>query len=343
MIKYQEILNLKDKELKKLLLNFYVIHPTDIDDEFYAKLYESTDEMAIKMKQKLALLLEKRIANEGLIDTFKINDDFKYTKKIAISDNLLFTTGKDDYYDIYKKITGEFSMFREYEVFIDFIRKQGIEFPIEIESLIHDFLSIDSNSPYYDRKKSKYLPFIEERQNLRNLLLTEKKTMDYSKEFMDLRNKTLGNVGEYYVDDYLNNILNRNARFVSKDIGDGTGYDHHYMLNRKRTENNEKISCESEMLVEDKSTVKENNGNDYFLITNNEYKVMLDSININHRTYTVARAFINPRTITCSDIILLRAIDDKLLAPINTYNNDEFNYIYDHEEEKGKIFRKKIK
>lgn len=328
MLSIQNIMKIKDDELKHLLLTFYSLHPTDINDDFYKNLYNSTDDEAIKMRLDLARLLKNKIINNKLMEAIQINDDYKYLKKIEVSDNLLLTKNKY-YMDIYKQITGDYPVFDGYDILINFIRDPGLSFPLEMDEFIDDFTKADENKPYYDRKKSIYLPFLEERQNLRDLLYIEKETNDYTQDTLDKRNKALGNVGEYFVEDYLNNIVGRNTRFIAKEIGDGTGYDHHYILDNR------------EMLIESKATVKEDCIGDCFSITNNEYNVMLDSIDVEHRTYTVARAFIDPETINCKKILLLRPKNEKELQLIN-YDKD-YIYQFDHEDEKGKIFIKRQK
>lgn len=328
MLSLNYINNIKDAELKKLLLEFYSIHPTDIDVNFYRGLLNNTDNTSMIMKYKLADLLKKRLINDKLKEAFNIDDKYKYKKKIDISDNLIITKINDDYYDIFKSLTESNSIYRGYDVLVDFIRRQGVNLPKDDLEKINEFLLWQNNVPYYDRSKSLYLPMNDERKKLKGLLDTERSLIIPSKEFMDIRNKCLGNVGEYFVDDFLN-ILDRKTRFVSKDIGDGTGYDHHYMLDL------------AEMLVESKSTTKEDNDNDSFTLTHNEYIIMLDCLGLDHRTYTVARAFIDPETINARKIHILRAETNTMFVPLNYEKN--CTYEYSHDDDRGKVFVKKIK
>lgn len=323
MLSFQQILNVKDDEFRSLLLDFYRIYPTDIDTE----LFNSNNDIGKDMRYKLALLLKKRIFNDKLMNAFNIDDKYKYKKKIEISDNLILTKSEDDYYYIFRQLVDGIAIFRDYDVLMDFIKNQKVEFSKEDFDKINSFILSESNKPYFDRRKSKYYPFIEERKRLKTLLDMGDSLYLISQDFTDLRNKTLGNVGEYFVDDFLN-LKDRNPRFISKDIGDGPGYDHHYMLDNM------------EMLVETKTTTKDDD-DDYFILTNNEYNIMLDCLDLDYRTYTVARAFIDKETINCRKIHMLRADTDKILSPLNYDMN--CNYEYDHDEEYGKVFKKKIK
>jgi len=113
-------------------------------------------------------------------------------------------------------------------------------------------------------------------------------------------------------------------RHIAKEIGDSTGFDHHYMLE------------EYELLVESKATLKDDAIDDYFTLTSNEYKVMLDTLNQNLSIYNVARVFVDSNTIFYKKIHMLRAQDDKTFKLLN--NEENCNYVLTAEDDKGEKY-----
>ena len=322
MLRFEQILDIKDDELRLLLLTFYGTNPNGIKDDQYSK----------DMLVRLSILLKDRIMNKGLQEAISNHNDHKFLKKIEISNNLILTRASDDYFNIYQSITGDSLAFlstNRYNDLITFIRSNGIDFPQDIEKSIADFISLDENNPYYNRKKSKYLSCADERKRFRDILHTEKILTLPTDELTKIKNKTLGNIGEYFTQDFLKMIYDY-PRHIAKEIGDGTGFDHHYMLE------------EYELLVESKATLKDDAIDDYFTLTSNEYKVMLDTLNQNLSRYNVARVFVDPNTVFYKKIHMLRAQDDKTFKLLN--NEENCNYLLTAEDDKGgKVFTKKIK
>ena len=92
------------------------------------------------------------------------------------------------------------------------------------------------------------------------------------------QNKKLGNIGEWVC---YNNICNNiNSQFVSRDLGNGFGYDLYH--------NNINNGYVGEVLYEVKSTANVN-GDDVFSLSKNEYQKMLDCLNLPLSDYYVYR------------------------------------------------------
>ena len=99
---------------------------------------------------------------------------------------------------------------------------------------------------------------------------------------IDYQNKRLGNIGEIYV--YENLIKNSiESIFVSRDCGDGFGYDIHTLYNDNNTI--------KEGLIEVKATSNENK--DFFALTDEEYNTMIDTLNNDKVKYFVCLCYVD--------------------------------------------------
>lgn len=141
------------------------------------------------------------------------------------------------------------------------------------------------------------------------------------------KNKKLGNAGELFTFEQLKN--QKNAVLVSRDYGDGFGYDIYY----SSEENNKTY----ENLIEVKTTIKSME-NDCFTLSDNEEKLMKKASKENNTNYYIYRVFYDKTLRTFTNLICL-IYDGKNLISIN---NDDIAYTYD-EVSKNYVITQKSK
>ncbi|MBQ8659439.1 MAG: DUF3883 domain-containing protein [Bacilli bacterium] len=136
-------------------------------------------------------------------------------------------------------------------------------------------------------------------------------------------NKKLGNVGELYTYELVKTF--KNARFTAKELGNGFGYDMYYQYSEKDTT--------IETLIEVKSTT--NLVDDYFSLSDNEYRVVLESESDPNTNYMICR--------------ILYDINNNIISPcLLKYQNGSFKSVdfknqieYIPDSNNPKIFKRK--
>ncbi len=343
----EAINSIKDKDFKDLLLYFNNIHNLD-DKDFYKIMPDSFSKAEETIKHELASFLYRKLVNDKLRNAFMLSDNLKYKKQFEIIKNLLFKNDEDDYYGFFKSIIWTESQPSKYDELIWFIKSQGIIFSDELDTKISNFVNSDENRHAIYSPRSTYLSFEDEKDKLRNILLYEKGIIpipvDYirfkeeyiktnpkecegaNEEFFISKYKALaiGHVGEYIVDERLKkNLLF--PSFISKDIGDGFGYDSHH-FNRKTNEE----------IVEVKSCLI--NSKDSFKLTQNEYRVLKDCMNLERSDYRIYRTYIDDRNLSLDNIVELIAEDENTLVPRNS--NVNYKFVYTDDQDTSKVFTK---
>ena len=128
--------------------------------------------------------------------------------------------------------------------------------------------------------------------------------------------KKLGNYGEAYTFELLKNL--KNAIFTSNDYGDGFGFDIYYQ--------NDINNITNEHLIEVKSTAYLEI--DFFTLSENEYKVMIEASKKANVHYLISRIIYNINTNTTQCYAL--KYEDNKLRSIN-YEHDQIEYIVNEE------------
>lgn len=255
----------------RLVHDYMYSHPTDINvKHFIHEIINRYKEIFFK---------------KDLIDSFNLPDEYYYHKQIQIIKNLPTTT-HPLYQDYLVKI---FCMPSEYlssfyEAFKYILEKYS---PVDAVNIHFQQLLtyVKNNKNILKGFRSEYRSLEEEKQDYlgaRNNFYY-KRWEDYSVLYQtnnidtiryNYMDKRKGNIGELYAFHKIMELYY--VYFVSRDIKDGLGYDIYYY--RDGTEN----------LVEVKTTT--NSGEkDYFSLTENEYRVMKESLQRSNVIYTVCR------------------------------------------------------
>lgn len=353
MMTINELEMIQDEELKALLIKFNYLHRLD-DKNFYKISPDDNSYVAQIIRNDLAIFIYKRLVNQKFLYAISIPNHLKYLKKKELSDSLLLDNCNLDYWKI-NDIAWMPSGSCPTESLVDFISSQNIYKDINLLNIIKSFVTDSSNKHIIRPSKSIYLPLAEEKRRLKEVLIYKdngykvapKELNDYInteyrslgarciqlstdddvrnwalKEINNYQNKRIGNIGEYF----FQMILEGQGLFpyhVSKECGDGFGYDHlcPYM--------------EYEDLYETKSTLS-NSESDVITISENEYNTMLDCLGLERSNYYISRMFIDRETLRQSNSLLLKPFDDKLLVPYY----DGPIYKYDHDQGCSKVFIK---
>lgn len=252
--------------------------------------------------------------NKNLIDFLYLDNDKYYHNQIQIYKNLPYTT-----HPLYAKyliemlpIPDDYNEYLAFEYILEKYDKKNIKnMNGDYLKLILNF--VNNNQTIMKGKKDKHYTIEKEIKNYfsskNNIYFRGFKEFSYDENLIDayeiqskFLNKTLEHIGKLYVFNLIR--CNFYTYFVSRDINDGFGYD---------------IYCYGKDYIEDlinvKTTIK-NSENDSFVMSENEYKVMMESCNKNNCRYIVCRVFLdnklNPSytylTMKYNDI--LTSIDD---------------------------------
>ncbi len=153
----------------------------------------------------------------------------------------------------------------------------------------------------------------------------------YEDALKEYENKLIGNIGEFYINNLLNNKLVNpylsNIDFVSKELGNGFGYDIYFQyINRDFIK---------EYLIEVKTTFSKNMNNDSFNLTENEFNIMNEAMN-RDKEYRVYRVYKDNNSYNHHKLIF-----DKKDSFIDIDNNDII-YTFDYIDDKNnKVFIRK--
>ena len=126
-------LNTLDEELRELVC--YLNNLCDnkiIDNPLFTKI-NLTDERSIFALYELAAFLYKKFYTASLHEAFKISDNYKYSKMIEVSNNLLLVKDKK-YLEVFEKLV-HYNVYNtdinEYIKLISFLKKMYLDSKLE--------------------------------------------------------------------------------------------------------------------------------------------------------------------------------------------------------------------
>ena len=316
--------DLKDTEFKKIITEIRDINP-------YVKYkYNDYSEEALNAKNKIANYLAPKFFNENLLKALNMEDSLHFTKQMEISNNLLFVQDKN-YYAHFSSIIyteGDKSIFEHFISFLDSIK---YKYNKDVANKIIKFVRNERNkNVIYYRCNENYGSLEEEIQNykdFKNKIETNsfkefKKDLEFNRCDMDelnprYINKRVGIIGELQLYKcFLNHSID--PYFISRDCGNGFGFDFLYDFYKNYFIN--------ENLIEAKTTIDNNSlrENDWFILSENEYNVMLETFDYNNSDYHVFRIFLNDK-LELNNFLILKASNEKTLHDISrdiTYELD---------------------
>ncbi len=341
-------LNTLDEELRELVCYLDSLYYNKIiDNPLFTKI-NLTDERSIFALHELASFLYKKFYTASLHEAFKISDNYKYSKMIEVSNNLLLFKDKK-YLEVFEKLV-HYNVYNtdinEYIKLINFLNKMYRD--SKLEDKIFKFTTDKENKYVLNRQKKEPITLEQEFKNLKEIL-NNKTNADYKKflkekniscDTKDMRQdyiyKKIGNIGELYT---LNFLLSEkfNVRYVAQDISDNLGFDF-LALGR----NSEEFP---EILVDSKATINEKN--EYFSMTPNEFRVLDSSDQNNQHNYPyhyfISRVFINIEKETmakhqmlaaemCNPNIFKGVYDESLEYEINNSKSDDKKKVYSYKQ-----------
>jgi len=246
----------------------------------------------------------KGFGNEYLKSALNINDNYKYYKTIEIYKNAPFASSNSNMMNyFYDTIQHDSDYFGAYYKFVKgaewFLKSEG---KCEVDDEVFDLLSKNAkdNTWIYGPSKTEYDSYEVELKRLRDMSngikpndyrsIKEGLEYDYRQRginhwdendiIRDYKAIKTGIVGEYDASKY---ILPLTGDFISKEYGNGFGFDMFYY-----GMGNDGIN--KELLIEVKFTL---NKSDAFILSDNEYEVLLDTINRPNTHYLIARIFVD--------------------------------------------------
>ena len=260
---------------------------------------------SIIIKNLLIDIYNKGFGSEELKNALNTPDKYKNFKIIKLVTYAPFANddGKGMNY-FYKTIQHDSDYFGEYYKFV-----KGVEWFLKennackVDDKIFDELShfAKENRYAFGTSKSKYDDYYTELSRLRMMCngnypddFKEFKTgiefdyryngitsWDINDVIRDYKSSKTGIVGEY---DAARVIIPPNNIFVAKELGNGFGYDYFSLF----THNLGSI----EILYEVKSTLNLD-GDDFFYLSDNEYDVLMDTIDKPNTQYVVVRMYVD--------------------------------------------------
>ena len=206
-----------------------------------------------------------------------------------------------------------------------FIEDCGLEHVDNLDKL-RDFYKANRNLG----PEQEYGSYEEERKRFLNAKNNHVYGLDYEKFLMEQKSieavfgywneedtkisyldKKLGNMGELYLYDTL--VVDKETCFVARDLGNGFGYD----IYTTATQNGVK----KEFLFEVKTTTIANK--DYFILSANEKKTMVDTLSKDKTEYMICLAYINAEENRIMNSFL-KAVDENTF--INTATDEIFEF-----------------
>lgn len=221
--------------------------------------------------------------NKNLINALSLPDREYFYKQIQIYINLPYTlhieyawslpyildipsTVFGDYYETFSYVLQKYRP----NVLIDSRLQAIFTFTNQNKKIMNGF-----KDTYYSLEKEIELYNKPEMsKEYEDFLMSEQLMNSYS-SIQKFMNKRIGNIGESYVYNSIKNALHK--CFVARDIKNGFGYDI-YFMDKNSTEN----------LIEVKSTTKCSE-DDYFSLSENEYKVMKECLERENANYYLCR------------------------------------------------------
>lgn len=284
--------------------------------------------------------------NKNLNNALNISNDYYYQKKQEIFRYLPFNLNNINHPEFFYKIfpfeSEKYGTISNnfYPTLFEFLREQHIHVKnINLKSEILEFVKSNKaimNAPkdYYGYGKT-----INEEEYWYNVFLDKlykkkivpNNNQSYEDALKEYENKLIGNIGEFYINNLLNNKLVNpylsNIDFVSKELGNGFGYDIYFQyINRDFIK---------EYLIEVKTTFSKNMNNDSFNLTENEFNIMNEAMN-RDKEYRVYRVYKDNNSYNHHKLIF-----DKKDSFIDIDNNDII-YTFDYIDDKNnKVFIRK--
>lgn len=246
--------------MNKTLYNFPNYPEGTYEELRYMKsyIYSHLDfEEVKKIKLELALKYKEALLNSGLEDAFE--EKYDYMKKIKVISRFLERPYLN--YRTYLFNLFNFKSYNFYEMCKELFEETGI-LDEQLGRIINNCVEfINNNSTLYKGGYSTYYSLDDEialsKKIQRNLI------QDDGTDKTSIK-KRIGNIGEYYYFAYITEF--EYACFVARDVKDGFGFDLYYLENN--TEN----------LIEVKTTLQDLSSA-YIELTENEYKVMKETLN----------------------------------------------------------------
>lgn len=253
----------------------------------------SNSDDVIEMKKNICECIYYLYNVSYIKDVLNISDDYKYGKQLKLF-TIMHSNLYDNFYFFFNYFIGDFDSVKQtiHDLNLD---KNGFNIiPILDEINDSGIYSLHLNKSSYNSLEQElyylecayrnywntddYNKFVKEK-----IINNSIHNVQYSGDpFREYTNKKIGNIGELYWFNYLKQI-DSSTTFVSRDFGDGFGYDIYAHQNDH--------GVKKELLIEVKSTT--NSNKDKFQLSNNEYAVMKDVLSNPNANYLVATAFIN--------------------------------------------------
>ena len=259
------------------------------------------DNISKYIKNWLLYNIQDEFLKPSLKEAFNMSDNLKYSKIVNIYQNLPCLTNNSEYQDyFYYILTNPSEYFGTYKNFINgcknFFDSMGNNIVNdEIFTNIRRFI-LDNNMIFkagwdtYGTLTEEYnnleminnnietKEFIGLKPYIESKLRLEQKNYSYEDMIWFYKNEKIGKIGELYSYEELKKI-NPNTIFVSKECGNGFGYDLLF-----KTES-------IEYLIEVKACLT--TSKDSFELTSNENDTLLDSLNRDRTIYVVDRVYID--------------------------------------------------
>ena len=346
-----ELTQLIRKEYNILVENENSIEKKNFDNEVLLAIQKYFNDYpnnttVIKLKRYLAECYYSFFDNDNLNNAFNISDDYYYQKKQEIFRCLPFNLNNKDYpqffYRILNYTSDKYGTINNkfYPTLFEFFKEQNISMKnIFLENDIINFINNNKIIMYATKDYYGYGKTINEEEYWYNVFLDrlykKKIVPDFDQSYEDAlreyENKLIGNIGEFYINNLLNNKLVNpylsNIDFVSKELGNGFGYDIYFQyINRDFIK---------EYLIEVKTTFSKNMNNDSFNLTENEFNIMNEAMN-RDKEYRVYRVYKDNNSYNHHKLIF-----DKKDSFIDIDNNDII-YTFDYIDDKNnKVFTRK--
>ena len=288
-------------------------------------------------KECLINMLQTPFLDNNFIQAINIPDEEKYRKKQEILRNFPLKWEEYQYRLYFYNLISTNNSIDFWTDCIKFFKEEGkCCIP---ENIIDKFIDFKNDNMLTIKSSKDYYLNYENELNLYQQLLSGQITEDFNdfksnvkdkhllsdyELFKKYEYKKIGNIGETYIFKKIKHMPN--AIFTAKDIGNGFGFDMYY-----QTYNNKQII---ENLIEVKSTTNLN-GNDFIELTENEYNVMINTLNEPNVEYYICRVFIDINKIEPEYYFL--KLSGNTLKDIN--NNIE----YEVDETNNHLFKRKQK
>ena len=338
MYTINEVENINNKEIKDFLIRMnHILKGRVIDNKKNNKILpDENSENINRARYELAKFLSDRFFNYSLTKSLNMSDDLEYYKQLLISKNCLFKKDIEYYFLLTRFIYTEEG--NGYIQFIKFLDSINYNVYNDIKNKLYQFSSNYKNKYILFGNPDTYNSLNEELKNLckceQGIMPLEFKqfkngyyNLDDFELFNMYKNKKKGNIGEILSYDTLS-YYKLNPLFVSKDFGNGYGFDLH-INNGKR-----------EGLFESKATYGLiDDSNDFFSLSLNEHNVMLDTLNKENVNYYVLRVFLDLRKdCNLNEYKLYHGIRCLHLIDENTFKGED-GTIY-KSCENNKVFKK---